>query len=268
VKRGRLRSGAKFCRVVRHQVSEGARRNSGDVRNRGCDECGLTDCGSPCIERHIHDACGHYTEQFLTRFVRRNLFDVQRAADYATDDGYLFEPGQRVGPGLNIVCSGGSVFAQGVDCHASYVSLVNRCSGGGRWGPAHDVAGTNLRSPPAQNVAANMPGRRTVHCSPEFSMRRSICLGRIGLLEERARCFVRGGKENVAPSMLRDALHRGSNSGRRGGPHEEYRVDVCRQESSVSGRAGSRRTSGICGGKRLASGLRVSARPCAPFADS
>lgn len=105
-------------------------------------------------------------------------------------------------------------------------------------GPAHDIAGTNLRSPPAQNVAANMPGRRNVHRSPEFSMRRSICLGRIGLLEERVRCFVRDGKENDAPSMLRDALHRGSNSGRRGGPQEEYRVDVLQARIKRFGKSG------------------------------
>jgi hypothetical protein len=146
------RSGAKFCSVVRDPVSEGSRRNSRDVGNRGCDECGLADCGSPRIEEHVHNGPGHELEQFLTPFVWRNLFDAQRASNHATDDGELFELGQRLGPSQNIVRYGVCIVRQGMDRHASYVAFVDRGGWGGKMRPAHEIAGANLGSPPAQNV--------------------------------------------------------------------------------------------------------------------
>jgi hypothetical protein len=49
---------------------------------------------------------------------------------------------------------------------------------------------------------------------------------RLGLLEEGVWRFVRRREEYDTPRVLRDPLQSRSDSGRRGGPHQEHRIDA------------------------------------------
>src|SRR5215831_19478094 len=77
---------------------------------------------------------------------------MKRPTNRSTDRGYLFGLSQGLRPGQNIFRSGVSVLAQGTDRDGGNISFVNRgCRNIGIW-PTHDIAGANLRSPPAQGV--------------------------------------------------------------------------------------------------------------------
>jgi len=54
------------------------------------------------VEQHIHDNRRHENEQLRSRVLQRDLFHVQRAADYTADYRFLLKLAQRLRPGQNI----------------------------------------------------------------------------------------------------------------------------------------------------------------------
>jgi hypothetical protein len=60
-----------------------------DLCDCGCNERRLADCSNPSVQQQLRDD----RAQPPPRLVWRDLFDLQRAADHATDSGHLFELG-------------------------------------------------------------------------------------------------------------------------------------------------------------------------------
>ncbi len=96
--------------------------------------------------------------------------------------------------------------------------------------PTHEIAGANLRRPPANGIGGE-------HSGPEKRPLQSRCLNqrldsfgqrscRIRLLKEGVWCFDRSRKEYDPPRVPCDSLQDRSNRGRRGSPHQEDRVDA------------------------------------------
>ncbi len=183
--------------MIGRPVAERSRRSTADLRDRGCHERRLTDCRTPGTEQHIHHKSRHESEQLFSRLIWRHLFYEQRAADHSTDYRYLLELAQGLRPGQNIFRSRMSVLTQGADRDRGDVTLVDRCRRSSEIRPAHDIAGTNLRRPPAQGVSGEHSGpheRPLASCGfdqpLDFRVQRR---DRIGLpaLEEGVRRFVR-----------------------------------------------------------------------------
>jgi hypothetical protein len=110
------------------------------------------------------------------------------------------------------------------------VVLVDRCRRDGGVGPAHDIAGANLRTPPGPGVGGEHPGPQerppetgSLDQPFDFRVQRR---NRVGLPEERVRRPVRGGEEHDVPGVLRHPVHGGRGGAGRGGPREEHRIDA------------------------------------------
>ncbi|MCU1295168.1 MAG: hypothetical protein JWP08_4018, partial [Bryobacterales bacterium] len=116
------RSRLKLCRVVSGPVEKGPCGRTCDVCDFGRDERRLAHCGSPRVEQHSRND----SWQFTARVVRRDLLDLQRAAEHATDRSYLLVLAQRLGPGQNILRSGVPVVARGADPDCGNIMFVDR----------------------------------------------------------------------------------------------------------------------------------------------
>ena len=79
-------------------------------------------------------------------------------ADHPADCGYLIELAQGLRPGQNIFRTGVSILAQRADRDCGNVALVDRSCRNAKMRPAHDIAGANLRRPPAHSICGEHPG--------------------------------------------------------------------------------------------------------------
>src|ERR1035438_5219540 len=89
----------KLGNVINRPVMERECRSSSDLRNCGCDECGLTDGGGKRVEQHICDGSRHASAHLTFRRIRRYLLETQRTTDHLANHAYLFLLGQRLRPG-------------------------------------------------------------------------------------------------------------------------------------------------------------------------
>ena len=87
-------------------VQVGPRLRSCYFLDRGGDERRLPDRGSPSVEQRVHDGRGHGGKALTPRFLRRDLLDAYRAANYAANRGYLLVLTQRLRPGQDIFHAG------------------------------------------------------------------------------------------------------------------------------------------------------------------
>jgi hypothetical protein len=117
--------------------------------------------------------------------------------------------------------------------------------------------------------AANIPDRRNVRWSPEVSINRSICsnIALTGFGCWKSGCAVLSGAERN--TMRRACFAIRSKAGATPAERSTLGTRYRRHRDIHQGvlvRVRSPRTTSTCGGKRHASGLRASARTCAPVA--
>src|SRR5580698_8858828 len=123
-----------------------------------------------------------------------------------------------------------SVLTQRADRDCGDVTLVDRGRGNAQIRPPDNIAGANLRRPPAQGICGEhaWPQERPVKSrsfNPPFDLL-SQRSGRVGLLEERVWRLEGRGEEYDAPCMLCNSFQSGNDSFRRGGPHQEHSIDA------------------------------------------
>jgi hypothetical protein len=196
----------------------------------------VVDGGCPGVEQHIYDGCGHKRAPFTTRFIWRELFNAQEAAECAADCRYLLGLSKGLWPGKNIFRAIMPVFAQRAYRDGGHVALVNRSGWNAKIRPAHYVAGSNLRSPPVQGIcgknSGSQEGPRKVRRLDQLLNMLYKGAGGIGLLEERMQRFKRSREEYDAPRMLRDLPQCRCDCRRWSGPYQENRIcisETCRQ---------------------------------------
>lgn len=217
---------SKLAGVIGHPSPERSRRPAGDLFNPGGDERGLAESGGPCVEQHVHHR--RRGLEFLPRLVRRHLLEAQRPADHLADRHHLLALGHGFGTGQDIILSIVPVVQQGTGRDRRDVPFMDWRRRGVAIGPAHDVAGADLRRPPEQGIGGEHPGPEERPFEPRRLDRtldvRVHRRHRVGLLEERMRRLVRRGQEHDAPGLAGDPLHGGRHGAGRSGPQEEHCV--------------------------------------------